>query len=360
MRDALVAKAQANDPLVTNCSQVGDDDGIDELAGIAGPLDLSGQGIAALKPGDFAGLSGVTRVTLSSNALSALPAGVFDGLGAVTILDLRFNALGAGSLRGRGIRAADPAVDAPPEHQPRQRELRAEGGCREDLVLRAGESATLGGPGTGRDPWGMNVDYAWVEVDAEGNPVADAERTEGLSATDVASPGFTAPALAAERVLRYRLTVQGRGRKRVATSTATRASDTVTVTVRAAPAVTAVALTSVPQADGEYRRGETIEVSVTFSAPVTVTGPPAMPDDRARGGDGGAAGGLYAQRRSGGAAVLLHRNRRRQGRRRGRGAGKRHPARGRDHCGVPRGAIARPRCGGGGPGAHGRRLGMRR
>ena len=81
----------------------------------------------------------------------------------------------------------------------------------EDLVLRAGESATLGGPGTGGGPWGMNVDYAWVEVDADDNPVADAERTEGLSATDVARPGFTAPALAAERVLRYRLAVQGGG-----------------------------------------------------------------------------------------------------------------------------------------------------
>ena len=81
----------------------------------------------------------------------------------------------------------------------------------EDLVLRAGESATLGGPGTGGGPWGMNVDYAWVEVDAEGNPVAEAERTEGLSAANVASPVFTAPALAAERVLRYRLAVQGRG-----------------------------------------------------------------------------------------------------------------------------------------------------
>ena len=121
----------------------------------------------------------------------------------------------------------------------------------EDLVLRAGESATLGGPGTGGGPWGMNVDYTWVEVDAEGNPVAEAERTEDLSATDVASPGFTAPALAAERVLRYRLAVQGRGHGGTDAHTA---SDTVTVTVRAAPAVTAVALTSVPQADGEYRR----------------------------------------------------------------------------------------------------------
>ena len=85
VRDALVAAAQ-----VDNCSLVG----VDDLAGIAGELRLSGLGISALKPGDFEGLSGVTRVTLSSNALSAVPAGVFDGLGAVALLDLRFNALG--------------------------------------------------------------------------------------------------------------------------------------------------------------------------------------------------------------------------------------------------------------------------
>ena len=115
--------------------------------------------------------------------------------------------------------------------------------------------------------------HAWVEVDADDNPVAEAERTEGLSATDVARPGFTAPALAEERVLRYRLAVQGRGHGGTDAYTA---SDTVTVTVRAAPAVTAVALTSVPRAGATYRRGETIEVSVTFSAPVTVTGPPTM------------------------------------------------------------------------------------
>ena len=131
-------------------------------------------------------------------------------------------------------------------------------------------------PGTGGGPWGTNVEYAWVEVDAEGNPVAETERTEGLSAADVESPNFTAPALAAERVVRYRFTVTGKGAATTGAVNRHRASDTVTVTVRAAPAVTGVALTSVPRADATYRRGETIEVSVTFSAPVTVTGPPAM------------------------------------------------------------------------------------
>ena len=117
--------------------------------------------------------------------------------------------------------------------------------------------------------------YRWVEVDAEGTPVADGDRTEGLLATDAARPVFTAPALAAERVLRYRFTVQGRGHGGTDAHTA---SDTVTVTVRAAPAVTAVALTSVPQNPTfrTYRRGDRIEVSVTFSAPVTVTGKPTI------------------------------------------------------------------------------------
>ena len=127
----------------------------------------------------------MTGLDLSGNALTALPAGVFEPLTGLATLDLSGNP---------GSASFVPTADAVA-----------------DLVLRAGESATLGGPGTGGGPWGTNVDYAWVEVDAEGNPVADADRTEGLSATGVASPNFTAPALAAERALRYRFTVTGKG-----------------------------------------------------------------------------------------------------------------------------------------------------
>ena len=270
VRDALVAKAQANDPLVTNCSKV---DAMTSSPGSRAALALGRLGIAALKPGDFEGLSGVTTLLLNDNALSALPAGVFDGLDAVTLLNLSNNALGAGSLEDGVFEPLTGLSHARPERNPGSASFVPRADAGEDLVLRAGESATLGGPGTGGGPWGTNVEYAWVEVDADDNPVADAARTEGLSAADVARPGFTAPALAAERVLRYRLAVQGRGHGGTDAYTA---SDTVTVTVRAAPAVTAVALTSVPQADGEYREGETIEVSVTFSAPVTVTGMPTI------------------------------------------------------------------------------------
>ena len=194
-------------------------------------------------------MSGVTLLNLNHNALSALPGGVFDGLGAVATLNLNYNALGAGSLEDGVFEPLTGVFQLNLSNNPGSASFvpRADAGA--DLVLRAGETATLGGPGTGGGPWGTNVEYAWVEVDAEGNPVAEAARTEGLSAADVARPDFTAPALTEERVVRYRLAVQGRGH---GNTNAHRASDAVTVTVRAAPAVTAVALTSAPQEDATY------------------------------------------------------------------------------------------------------------
>ena len=326
VREALVAKAAA-----TNCSLVTTDD----LAGITGTLALNNRGIAALKPGDFAGLGGVGQVLLSTNGLSALPAGVFDGLGAVTILSLPSNALGAGSLEDGVFELLTRLFQLDLGSNPGSASFLPKADAGEDLVLRAGEAATLGGPGTGGGPWGTNVEYAWVEVDAEGNPVAETERTEGLSAADVASPGFTAPALTAERAVRYRFTVQGLGHGNTNAYTAT---DTITVTVRAAPAVTAVALTSAPQEDATYRSGETIEVSVTFSAPVTVTGPPAMtPTIGLEVGTVDAAGGVCAQCHAECAGVRLRRWRPMKwtptASRCRRTASC---ARGRNHCGVPR------------------------
>ena len=56
-------------------------------------LDLSGDGISALKVGDFAGLTDLTTLNLSDNQLTAVPDGLFTGLGAVTTLNLRDNQL---------------------------------------------------------------------------------------------------------------------------------------------------------------------------------------------------------------------------------------------------------------------------
>ena len=345
VRDAIVAAIGA----ASNCSEVT----VGQLATISA-LRLNGQNITALKPGDFEGLTSVVNVVLSDNAISALPAGVFDGLSAVGGLQLQVNNLAAGSIEDGVFEPLTKVNELDLDNNPGSASFVPKADAGADLVLRAGETATLGGPGTGGGPWGTNVEYEWVEVDADDNPVAEAARTAGLSGETAREAGFTAPALTEERVLRYRLAVQGRGHGRTDAYTAT---DTVTVTVRAAPAVTAVALTSVPRADGEYRRDETIEVSVTFSAPVTVTGPPAMVPTI------GLAVGTEVRRaayaRNAAPAVLVFGytvTADRHGRRRRRGAGGRHPARRRDHRRrARRGGGARPRCGGGGRGAQGRR-----
>ena len=190
VRGALVAAVQANHPVVSNCSLVT----AAHLAGITGTLELVDRGIEALTPGDFAGLSGVTQLNLNNNALSALPAGVFEGLDAVETLTLRFNALGAGSLAYGVFEPLTRLSTLALLDNPGGASFVPLADAGADLVLDAGESATLGGPGTGGGPWGTNVEYEWVEVDVDGNPVADADRAEGLAATDVEKPGFTAPA----------------------------------------------------------------------------------------------------------------------------------------------------------------------
>ena len=63
------------------------------LQDITGELDLSGLSIVALRPGDLAGLTGVTTLNLSDNQLTALPASIFAGLAALTTLNLRDNQL---------------------------------------------------------------------------------------------------------------------------------------------------------------------------------------------------------------------------------------------------------------------------
>ena len=75
-------------PAATDCTNV-------DLATIAGALDLSGAGITALQPGDFAELAALTVLNLSGNMLATLPADVFDDLAALTGLDLSGNSLGA-------------------------------------------------------------------------------------------------------------------------------------------------------------------------------------------------------------------------------------------------------------------------
>ena len=65
------------------------------LAGITGTLDLSDMGVETLGSGEFAGLSGLTKLTLEHNSLTTLPEGLFSGLTSLKRLRVTFNELTA-------------------------------------------------------------------------------------------------------------------------------------------------------------------------------------------------------------------------------------------------------------------------
>ena len=73
---------------VGSCNQVTDS----HLRGIAS-LDVSGQSLASLQAGDFAGLTRLTELHLNNNSLSELPGGVFSDLSLLSSLHLGDNAL---------------------------------------------------------------------------------------------------------------------------------------------------------------------------------------------------------------------------------------------------------------------------
>ena len=83
VQDAILAKLSD----VSDCANVTDS----HLAGITGDLTLSNESIAALKAGDFHGLSGLEQLYLNDNNLSDLPDGIFDGLESLDTLWLNFN-----------------------------------------------------------------------------------------------------------------------------------------------------------------------------------------------------------------------------------------------------------------------------
>ena len=269
VRDALVAAAKASDPAVDDCMKVD----ATALAGIAGTLRLSGKNITALKAGDFAGLGGVMNIILNDNALTALPAGVFDGLGALKVLNLTYNDLGPGGLPDGVFEPLGNLVELHLENNPGSASFLPSADAGADRTVGAGEAVTLGGPGTAGGPWGGNLVYRWTEVDAGGNaaatPAVDLAELNGERTLE-----FDAPSLAGETVLRFRLTVTGRGAAGSGTVNRFAAEDTAAVTVGAAPAVTRLAIASLPQAGDTYRAGEAVEVAASFSAPVTVTGAP--------------------------------------------------------------------------------------
>ena len=90
VQDALIATSQVT---VGICSTV-----TTAMLNDITILDLAGDGISALKAGDFADLTALDDLDLSGNSLDALPAGTFTDLGALTTLNLSENKLTAAGL----------------------------------------------------------------------------------------------------------------------------------------------------------------------------------------------------------------------------------------------------------------------
>ena len=236
VRDALLAQI----PGVSGCAAVT----AAHLAAITGTLDLSGQSIADLAAGDFAGLTSLEVLYLNNNDLTelpggvfepltslevlylnnndltTLPGGVFDQLTMLKVLTLYYNALtilpdGVFELLTRlnflymednpGVPFA-PTADARPDA---------------GRVAVDGGTVRLDGSGSG-EPWGTNVSYSWALT----TPASGVTFDDATSVT----PEVTIPELAADTELTFTLTVTGRGHIGSGTGTGT-ATAKVTATL---------------------------------------------------------------------------------------------------------------------------------
>ena len=255
---------KANDSAVASCADVT----AAHLAALTGTLTAE---VGAIEPGDLAGLGSLTGLDLSGGDLVALPAGVFDRLVRLETLRLDDNDLAA---LPDGIFETLTALDdlrfgGNPGSSGFEPAARA---ASEADAATGGQTLRLDGTGSGTGPWGANVTWSWERVDAQGNVATPS----WLTGADTARPSVTVPLDLIAGRARFRLTVTGRGVDRGAGNAAHTSTATVAVDIRSSPAVETVSVVSHPRAGGTYGLGETIEVALGYTAPVTVTGTPAI------------------------------------------------------------------------------------
>ena len=280
VRDAIVAAVTDNDSDVGNCSQVTEE----HLAALTGTLRVNG--LTSVAAGDFAGLSAITRLTLTGSGIETLPAGLFDGLGpftrlgvrvglthlpkdifrglgdTLTVLSLAGNQLAAGGLPDGIFEPLTKLTTIDLTGNPGSDSFKPIADAGPGGTLSAGQTVSLGGPGTAGGPWGSNVIYEWEQLDGSGNPAS----TVTLSAADAARPSFMVPALASATDVKLALVVSGKGDGSLLYA----ATSLAEFTIRGL-APTGLAVVSKPVDGTEfYRQGETIEVAVTFGDRVLV------------------------------------------------------------------------------------------
>ena len=275
VRDAIVAAVTA----ASDCSQVTEA----HLAGMTGTLEVNG--LTSIAAGDFAGLSGITGITLTGSGIETLPAGLFDGLGSLTSLRVQVGLTrlpkdyfrGLGGLTGLNLIGNRLAAGGLPDGifepltklnsidltgNPGSDSFRTTADAGPGGTLSAGQTVSLGGPGNAGGPWGSNVTYEWGQLDGSDNPAS----TVTLSAADAARPSFMVPALASATDVKLVLVVSGKGDGSLQYA----ANSLAEFTIRGL-APTGLAVVSKPVDGGEtYRQGETIEVAVTFGDRVLV------------------------------------------------------------------------------------------
>ena len=266
VRDELLRLIENNEGAPVACADVT----ATHLAAITRTLDLSGQNIADLKAGDFAGLTSLTVLYLFNNALTTLPDDVFDDLTALEILTLgrndlptlpggvfdrlialtelgldnndlptlpagvfdRLIALKILTLNGNDLPTLPAGVfgrlialtELQLQYNPGApfaptADARPDAGT----VPVAGGAVTLDGSGGG-GPWGTNVSYSW-ELTTPTSGVTFDDNTSAM-------PVVTIPALPAGTELTFTLTVTGRG----GTDGIASDTDTAKVTATGSPA----------------------------------------------------------------------------------------------------------------------------
>ena len=258
VRDAIVAEVSG----VDDCADLTPA----HLAAITGDLYLESSGISSLAAGDFAGLTGMTRLLLGNNSLSSLPAGIFDELTNLTKLDLAFNSLSSlpagvfdrlvnleildllnnnlSSLPDDVFDKLTALTDLSLNSNPGAT-FRPTVSAGADQSVEPGASVTL--PGTATGAWGDNVTWRWTQVDGPASNTAVTSGAVTLDDDAIAGPSFTAPAAAT--TLYFKLVVTPRPPGNGLTGGAS-ATDRVTVTVTSTTDATLRAL-ALTDADGD-------------------------------------------------------------------------------------------------------------
>ena len=227
VRAAVLAGVQANDDAVANCSQVT----TTHLQALNAELNLTAQGIAGLKSGDFANLTNLRILYLDHNDLQTLPDGVFGGLASLQILNLSHNdlrMLSDGTFEGQpnlGIlylenndlqTLPDGVFEGPANlsnlylaNNPGTASFLPTADAGADQRAVSGTTVRLDGSASRGGPWGTNISYAWAVADGHGNPVTDLTVTGG----DTATPSFVIPETVPDGGLVFTLSVQGKGHR---------------------------------------------------------------------------------------------------------------------------------------------------